>query len=157
MRTFLAIEIPDEIKTYLTSVTKEMSRYADGVKWVKESAQHITLKFFGEINEDMVWNIKKSIDHLGTKHGKFSLALKCIDAFPSQRKARVIVVTLENGVDNIVNIFNDIEYNVSTLGIEKETRPFVPHITLGRRKTPTPLLDKALIEIEGMSFRPMRW
>ncbi len=153
MRTFLAIEIPDEIKTYLKTVTKEISRYADGVKWVKETAQHITLKFFGETDEDMVWNIKKSIEHLGAEHGQFNLALKCIDAFPSLKKARVIVVALENGVDNIINIFNDIEHNVSTLGIEKESRPFVPHITLGRRKMPAPLLEKALIELEKMSFR----
>jgi 2'-5' RNA ligase len=153
MRSFLAVEIPDDIKKYLKTVIKRMSGYTDGVKWLNETAQHITLKFFGEIDEDIVWNIKKSIEHLGTKHSPFSLTLKCIDAFPSTKKTRVIVITLENGVDNINDIFNDIEQNISAIGIKRETRSFSPHITLGRRKAPGPLPDHAITELERMSFK----
>ena len=152
MRSFLAVEIPDDIKEYLKTVVKGVSKYADGVKWVNEAAQHITLKFFGEIEEEMAWNIKKSIEHTGSKYGPFTLTLKCIDAFPSRKRARVIVITLENGVDNIKDIFNDIEQNFASLGIEKDERSFRPHITLGRRKAPAPLLDKAITEIDRKTF-----
>ena len=152
MRSFLAVEIPDEVKQYLKTVARGIAAHADGVKWVNESAQHITLKFFGEIEEGMAWNIKKSIEHVGLKYSPFALTLKGIDAFPSKKKARVIIITLENGVDNIKDMFNDIEQSFTSLGIEKDERSFMPHITLGRRKVAVPLPEKALAEIDRKSF-----
>jgi RNA 2',3'-cyclic 3'-phosphodiesterase len=152
MRSFLAVEIPDEVKKYLKTVIRGVAMYTDGVKWVNEAAQHVTLKFFGEIKEEMAWNIKKSIEHVGLKYGPFTLTLKDVDAFPSKKRTRVIVVALENGVDNIIDIFNDIEQNITSLGIEKDKRSFMPHITLGRRKMPASLPEKALVEIDRKCF-----
>ncbi|MEI6154819.1 MAG: RNA 2',3'-cyclic phosphodiesterase [Deltaproteobacteria bacterium] len=156
MRSFLAVEIPDNIRKYLKTVISGIAAHADGIKWVNESAQHITLKFFGEIEEEMAWNIKKSIEHIGLKHSPFAITLKDIDAFPSKKRARVIVITLENGVDNIKDIFNDIEQNITPLGIEKDERSFMPHITLGRRKVAAPLPEKAYAEIDRKSFNVNR-
>jgi len=152
MRAFLAIEISDDIKKYLNTVIKSMSLHIDGVRWVNEAGQHITLKFFGEIEDKKVWHIKESMLFIEEKYGPFTATIRGIDAFPDRRKARVIVITLENGVDNIKNIYNDIEESVLTLGIEKEKRPFTPHITLGRRRIPAPLPDKAFKDIEKISF-----
>jgi len=100
----------------------------------------------------MAWNVKKSIEHIGLKYSPFNLTLKDIDALPSKKRARVVVATLENGVDNIKNIFNDIEQGVASLGIEKDERPFMPHITLGRRKVPAPLPERSFVEIDRKSF-----
>ncbi len=152
MRAFLAIEIPDGIKNYLKTVIKTMATSVDGVRWVSETSQHITLKFFGEIEEETALKIKASMAYMEGKHAPFTATIKEIDAFPDRRRARVLVIILENGVDNIKNIYNDIEESVSTLGIEKERRSFTPHITLGRRKTPVPIPDKALVKLERMSF-----
>lgn len=152
MRSFLAIEIPDDIKKYLKTLIKSMNQYIDGVRWVNEAGQHITLKFFGEIEDKMAWKIKESILYIEEKHGPFTVTIGGIDAFSDRKKARVIVLMLENGVDNIKNIYNDIEESIFALGIEKEKRPFTPHITLGRRKMPAPLPDKAIKDIEKISF-----
>ncbi|MCX5812247.1 MAG: RNA 2',3'-cyclic phosphodiesterase [Proteobacteria bacterium] len=152
MRAFLAMEISDDVKKYLKTVIKFTATHIDGVKWVNEAGQHITLKFFGEIEDKMAWQVKESILFIERKYAPFAVTIKSIDAFPDRRRARVIVITLENGVDNIKNIYNDIEESILTLGIEKEKRPFAPHITIGRRKMPVPLPDKAIKEIERISF-----
>lgn len=152
MRAFLAMEIPNDIKEYLQSVIKTAARYLKGVKWVKSEGMHITLKFFGEIGDDTAWHIKDELLHIGTKYSPFSASLKQIDAFPTKGRARVIIVSLENGVDNIKDIFNDIENSIFAMGIEKDERPFVPHITLGRRKMAAPIPKEALTEIEKKSF-----
>ena len=52
MRVFLALELPGAIKEYLSMVTKTMSQRVSGVKWVKAEGLHVTLKFFGEIDEN---------------------------------------------------------------------------------------------------------
>ncbi len=152
MRTFLAMEIPADIKKYLQTISDSLSRYVDGVKWVKSEGQHITLKFFGEIEESLAWKLKDNLGYIGLKYGPFSLCLKQIDAFPSKKKARVIVVSLENGIDNIKDIFNDIEDSAFSLGIEKDERDFKPHITLGRKRIASALPERTFLEIEKKSF-----
>jgi 2'-5' RNA ligase len=152
MRAFLAIEISDDIKQYLKTIIKSMAGKVDGVKWVNEEGQHITLKFFGEIEEARAWKIKEAVSMLEKKYSPFVTTTKRLSAFPDKKRARVIVVTLEKGVDNIKMIFNDIEEHLSTLGIEKERRELSPHITLGRRKIPAPLLDRDIIEMEEKTF-----
>jgi 2'-5' RNA ligase len=152
MRAFLAIEISDDIKQYLKTIIKSMAMHVDGIKWVKEAGQHITLKFFGEIEEARAWKIKEAVSMLEKKYSPFVATTKGLSAFPDKKRARVIVVTLEKGVDNIKMIFNDIEHGLSMLGIEKEKRELTPHITLGRRKIPAPLLDRDIIEMEEKTF-----
>lgn len=152
MRAFLAIEISDDIKQYLKTIIKSMAGKVDGVKWVNEEGQHITLNFFGEIEEARAWKIKEAVSMLEKKYSPFVATTKGLSAFPDKKRARVIVVTLEKGVDNIKMIFNDIEHGLSMLGIEKEKRELTPHITLGRRKIPAPLLDRDIIEMEEKIF-----
>ncbi|MCX8022747.1 MAG: RNA 2',3'-cyclic phosphodiesterase [Syntrophorhabdaceae bacterium] len=152
MRAFLAIGLPDEIKVYLGKISGHIGKYVEGVKWVNREGQHITLKFLGEIEEKAVWGIKEALSFIGMKYRPFKASLGSIDGFPDKKRTRVIVIRLENGVDKICDIYNDIENSVGTLGFEKEDRPFTPHITLGRRKTPAPLLEKACIETERLFF-----
>jgi 2'-5' RNA ligase len=152
MRAFLAFEVQASVKRHLQDVAKGMAARITGVKWVSEEGQHVTLKFFGEIGEDMAASIKASLARLEQRHRPFDVTIGGVDAFPSKRRARVIVVTLEKGVDKIKTIFNDIEDGLSTIGVEREKRELAPHITLGRRRTPAPLLEREIIAPEPMGF-----
>lgn len=152
MRAFLAFEIAPEVKTYLRSVIKTMAPLVDGVKWVKEDGLHITLKFFGEIEDEMAVRLKENLAHIEKRYAPFMLALKGIGAFPDRRRTRVIIVTLKNGVDIALNIFQDIENSIEKFGISREKRSFTPHITLGRRKVPAPLLERAITPLEEKQF-----
>jgi RNA 2',3'-cyclic 3'-phosphodiesterase len=152
MRAFLALEIPEEVKAYLETTVQTMKSRVQGVKWVGREGQHITLKFFGEIQESLVREIHALLAPIGNRHDAFTGALKEVTAFPSRRRARVIVVALEKGVDNLLRIFHDIEDSLSTIGIQKEERDFIPHVTLGRRKVPGPVLDRDIPELEPRTF-----
>jgi RNA 2',3'-cyclic 3'-phosphodiesterase len=152
MRAFFAIEVSDDVKKYLTAVVTTAAKHVDGVRWVNEAGRHITLEFLGEIDEEMAGKFKESTAYIGAKYAPFTGTIKEIDAFPDKRRARVLVITLENGVDNITNIYKEIEETCQVLGFEKENRPYTPHVTLGRRKVPGPIPDKALVKLERMSF-----
>jgi RNA 2',3'-cyclic 3'-phosphodiesterase len=152
MRAFLAFEIAPFVKTYLQEMIRGMAARVTGVRWVKDEGQHLTLKFFGETEESTVMRIQSSIGHLESLYHPFETSLREITAFPGKGRARVIVVTLEKGVDNVRAIFNDIENGLSTLGYEREKRELTPHITLGRRKIPAPLLDRDIPRLEQIGF-----
>ncbi|MBA4417297.1 MAG: RNA 2',3'-cyclic phosphodiesterase [Syntrophus sp. (in: bacteria)] len=152
MRAFLAIEIPEELKLYLQTVIDHMAPRAKGIKWVKKDGQHITLKFFGEIEETTALQIKGGISAIEKNHAPFTVSIKGIDAFPGRRRARVIVVTLAEGAQHIKDIFSDIEKGLSKMNIEAEAREYTPHITIGRARTPMPLLDKDIMALEEKRF-----
>jgi RNA 2',3'-cyclic 3'-phosphodiesterase len=152
VRAFLAFEISAPVKEYLQRVIGVMASRTTGVRWVKSDGQHLTLKFFGEIEEATAKNIGDKLSDLEGKFGPFEATIKGVDAFPNKRRVRVIVVTLEKGVDIAKTIFHDIEDALSALGIEKDKRDFAPHITLGRRKEPIPLLERDIPELDRLSF-----
>lgn len=151
MRAFLAFELPLPVKEYLQDIVKRMW-HMENVRWVRDDGYHITLKFFGEIDEHTGLKIRERIEPIGNHHHSFEAQLKAVDAFPHKKKARVIVVTFEKGVDNMQNIFNDIEDSLADIGIEREDRPYTPHITLGRRKILLPLLEKEIVPLEQKIF-----
>lgn len=152
MRVFLALEISPTVKEYLQGIIKIMASRITGVRWVKSEGQHITLKFFGELDEAMVENIRTRLLSIDDKFEPFEATIKGIDAFPNKRRARVIVVTLEKGVDIAKAIFNDIEVALLPLGFEGEKRDYTPHITLGRRKEQSPILERDIPDLNGMRF-----
>lgn len=152
MRVFLALEISPTVKEYLQGIIKIMASRITGVRWVKSEGQHITLKFFGELDEAMVENIRTRLLSIEDKFEPFETTIKGIDAFPNKRRARVIVVTLEKGVDIAKAIFNDIEVALLPLGFEGEKRDYTPHITLGRKKEQSPILERDIPDLNGMRF-----
>jgi 2'-5' RNA ligase len=152
LRVFLALEISPTVKEYLQGIIKIMASRITGVRWVKSEGQHITLKFFGELDEAMVENIRTRLLSIDDKFEPFEATIKGIDAFPNKRRARVIVVTLEKGVDIAKAIFNDIEVALLPLGFEGEKRDYTPHITLGRKKEQSPILERDIPDLNGMRF-----
>ncbi|MEN6617294.1 MAG: 2'-5' RNA ligase family protein, partial [Syntrophorhabdus sp.] len=79
MRVFLALEIPTEVKDYLSNVSKEMAKTLPGVRWVKPEGRHITLWFFGETSEERVREIIDVIKSCGP-YTRARASLKNIDA-----------------------------------------------------------------------------
>lgn len=152
MRTFIAFELPSDIKAYLTSVIHAMSSKLKDVKWVNSEGLHITVKFLGEIEDNKIDLIKGGLQHLENKYLPFNLTISQIDAFPNKKRPRVIVVHLKNGIDIMNNIFQDIENYLEKIGFERETRSFRPHITFGRMRTPMPLLEKMIPALEEKTF-----
>lgn len=152
MRVFLALELPGAAKEYLLTVTKTMSQRIQGVKWVKAEGLHVTLKFFGEIEEKKVQEIGEALQGISKQYLAMPVQLKEINAFPDLMRPRVIVVTFQEGVDNMKAIFHDIESRLFAVGIEKEKRGFTPHITIGRVKDAAPLLKRNILPLEEKRF-----
>ncbi len=152
MRAFLAIEVPPVVKDYLQSVISGMASRVKDIRWVKKGGLHITLRFLGDIEKDKAEQIREAVSVIRTAYSPFPASIEGIDAFPSRRRARVVVVTMKEGVSGIKNIFSDVERGLSTLNIEPEEREYTPHITLGRAKMPAPLLEKDIMPLEEKRF-----
>ncbi len=152
MRTFLALELPPDIVAYLKTVADRLARRTEGVKWVKSEGIHITVKFFGEIEERMADRIHEALVPVGGTFGPVAARLGGLDAFPNMRRARVIVVKLKEGVEPIQAIFSDVEDRLADIDVEREKRGLVPHITLGRRRIPGSFPNGDPMPVEEREF-----
>ncbi len=151
MRCFLAFEIPADVKECLAGVSRAMAKTMPGVRWVKPEGQHITIHFFGEISEEKAEEIQDVLKGCGP-YEKVMASLKAVDAFPGKKRPRVIVATLDEGVDIIRSIYHDIVDRLTALGYEEEKRGYTPHITFGRMKIPAPILERDIVRLECPRF-----
>ncbi len=152
MRTFLALPTPADIVAYLKEVAGRLERRTEGVRWVRDEGIHITVKFLGEIEEGMAEKVRGVLTPIGALFGPFRASLGGLDAFPARRSARVIVVKLKEGIEPAQAIFEEVEERLAAIGIERERRKLVPHLTLGRRRIPKPFPNGDPMPIEEKEF-----
>jgi RNA 2',3'-cyclic 3'-phosphodiesterase len=152
MRSFLALEIPQDIVAYLGSVADRLAKRTEGVKWVRNEGIHITVKFLGEIEEAMAERVRDVLAPVGRRYAPIQARLGQLGAFPSSKSARVIVVKLKEGIESTQAIFADVEEGLERIHVEREKRELVPHITLGRRRIPKPFPNGDPMPIEEKAF-----
>jgi len=132
MRTFIAIDLSQEIKSQLTATVRLLKPVARDIKWVAPDNYHLTLKFIGEVAEEQVEVIKAVLNGVASKHNRFNLAARGTGSFPpGQSRMRVIWVGLEAGPE-LYSIQSDLEEALSREGFQREERSFAPHLTIGR-------------------------
>lgn len=147
MRTFIAVELPKEIKDFLFDLQKELRKeFADAkVSWVAKKNLHLTLKFLGETSEKQLEQLKPILSKISFK--KFKVHLNKTGIFRSGSIPRVIWVDFQP-VENILSLQKMIDEE--TLSIFSGEQQFKAHITLGRIKSlrtknaQIPLAEKAL-------------
>ena len=136
MRTFIAIEISEEIRNTLAQIQSHLKYAGADVKWVAKDNIHLTLKFLGEVSEDKIEKIKSILNAIGSETKPFEITVKEIGAFPKIDYPRVIWVGLDKGADESKELAKRIDEELSKIGFQKETRPFAAHLTLGRVRSP---------------------
>ncbi len=132
LRTFIAVELPNDIHDSLQKLQNNLKDSMPDVRWTKYGNIHLTLKFLGDIESSKVDKISVSIQNVANEFLPFTVSLARIGAFPNSRKPSIIWVGIEEGSGEIVQIANRIESSMEKLGFAKEKRPFRPHLTIGR-------------------------
>ena len=132
MRTFIAIELTDEIKNELARIQARL-KYAGGdVKWVEKDNIHLTLKFLGEVQEERIDDVVSKLEAVAKVSKPFEMTIKDTGAFPNIDYPRVIWAGLDKGAGESKEIAQKIDEGLEQLGFQKETRAFSPHLTIGR-------------------------
>ncbi len=136
-RLFLAINLPREIKDKLAHLQQELAHTRAQVRWVRPEGIHLTLKFFGEVPEEMIDTLARLAQETVVQKacGSLRFRVKGLGTFPSLRRPRVIWVGLEGDLSKLLSLQQALEEAFAKLGFVPEDRPFVPHLTLGRVKS----------------------
>lgn len=136
IRAFIAIELPGDVSNALGDTRRILSSRLEqgGIRWVKTSNIHLTLRFLGNAKSDQLPALYKGLDIVAEDNNPFSLDLDVLGCFPNVRRPRVVWVGLAGEIGKLNLLYSSIEEVLATLGWEPEGRDFHPHLTLGRVK-----------------------
>ncbi len=133
IRSFIALELPDEVKETVALIIKRLRpaqhRY---VKWVAPEGTHMTIKFLGNIYSSQIPQITGIMKTAASKVPPLELRLGGLGMFPNEQRPRVIWVALEGNTEPLAAMQREIEQALAPLGFAPENRAFTPHLTLGR-------------------------
>ena len=134
IRSFIAIDLPEGTRQGLSHVQEQLKRSRAGVRWVKTSNIHLTLKFLGNIHPGQVDDIAAATAQVIGAEPPLTLWAAGLGVFPSPRKPRIIWVGLGGEVERLTKIQAGLEKTLEPLGFTREGRGFRPHLTIGRVK-----------------------
>lgn len=155
MRCFIAIGIPEHIKSQVGRIVAEMALTGAGCRWVKPENLHFTVKFLGEVEEAALDGIGHVLETCTRGKGPFPLDIAGIRAFPNPSKPRVIWCGLSRGSEPLRDLSEVVDSAMEYLGFARE-KCFSPHLTIGRLKTPAgPDLKEAIRMREGLFLGSM--
>lgn len=135
IRSFLAIELSRTILKKIEEVQGDLKSSRADVRWVSPEKIHLTLKFFGNIEESRIEPIVKSIEEPTRTTSPFILTARGVGAFPHLKNPRVIWMALLDEKEVLISFQKRLEKELEKIGFEPEARPFQAHLTLGRVKS----------------------
>lgn len=138
MRLFVAVELPDRLRT---AVVDRATRAASGLpraSWVRAENLHLTLAFLGELRPDELPRLATALADVAKSARAFTLQLEGAGCFPPSGRARVAWLGFARAPEVI-----DLQGRLATalrsaVGFEPDRRGYTPHLTVARCSTPWP-------------------
>ena len=132
VRSFMAIPLDTPARQAIAALQADLGEKLPGIRWTRAESLHLTLRFFGDLTEEMLDKAGAVMVSIERLFSPFSMHLTGVGAFPSIRRARVIWVGVESR--QLEPLFNTLNDRLQEAGIARETRPFKAHITMGRSR-----------------------
>jgi 2'-5' RNA ligase len=133
LRSFIALPTPDSVRDRIEILQADLRQLNADVKWESPEKLHITLKFLGNVESQLLEKLIPSLEEIAREQSSFDLTYEGVGAFPNLLAPRVIWVgTAQN--ESLFSLQNSVEQRCADFGFARENRAFHPHITLGRVK-----------------------
>ncbi len=106
----------------------------DGVKWIYLDNLHLTIKFLGKTNNQLLPEIFSTLNNVLKDLSCFKIAVKGIGKFSSKKKTKVIWLGIEDLNNQLSQISSQLNSAFTPFGFKPEKRTFKAHLTLARIK-----------------------
>lgn len=131
IRSFLAFDMENEaVRNKLASVQRLLAQTGADLKLVEPQNIHITVRFLGDITQNMVERIYAEMQK--TQFTPFNVQIKSLGAFPDLRYPRVVWAGITEGADQLKAVFSQLEPRLRSLGFAPDNKGFSPHLTIAR-------------------------
>jgi 2'-5' RNA ligase len=167
IRTFLAVELGDDLRHQIRLVQQDLRQRLDGgfskdirITWVQPSSIHLTMKFLGDTDEELIGPLREALERAMSGFERVTMPIERVGVFPRLQQPRVLWVgpseQWEQGDDakRLTALHRAVEDGCRSFGFAPEGRPLSPHLTLARVKEGERHVGQALAKSDVMD-RPM--
>ena len=154
LRTFLALEIPPNIRSQLSTQRNAVREDLPRARWTRPQAWHLTLKFLGDSECRVLDELKTDLRPRLIGIGAIQVRLGGTGFFPSPSRPRVGWVG--GAAEGIEGVVEAVETSARSVRIPPEKRRWGLHLTLARirdRWSPE-AVDRFLEWGEALDFEP---
>jgi 2'-5' RNA ligase len=154
MRTFIAINLPEDIKRVVGEYVDALQGVIPDIKWVTPENTHLTVKFLGDVPDERIGMISECVAGAAAGFNPFDIELAHMGFFPNSHQPRVVWIGADGGADHLLELFQTLEDCLETVGVDREEKTFSPHLTIGRVKRHERLiLPSGIPEFEEVTFQ----
>ncbi|HUZ86444.1 MAG TPA: RNA 2',3'-cyclic phosphodiesterase [Candidatus Baltobacterales bacterium] len=132
LRAFFGLPVPPTRREPLSRYLEACASIAPNFRWVPPANLHLTVRFIGAVERDLVDGIAESLAAQGLPG--FELELGDIGTFRRGRLVRVVWMGLRSGALQASELAERLEAACGRAGLAPESRPFQPHLTLARAR-----------------------
>lgn len=125
IRLFVGIELPEVVRARLAAFAGGIPN----VRWIAPENIHLTLRFIGEVDEDVGHDVDEALAAVAAPAFAFELA--GFDTFGNGRRAHTLWAGVERN-PALVHLRDKVESALVRVGLAPETRKFSPHVTIAR-------------------------
>src|SRR5689334_412375 len=123
-RLFTGLEIPKALGESLSLLRGGLP----GARWIDPENYHVTLRFIGDVDDDIAQEIAWLLGKV--KRKDFELRLDGLQSFGG-RKPRAIVASVAPS-QSVMELQAEHERLMRRIGLDPEGRKYTPHVTLAR-------------------------
>jgi 2'-5' RNA ligase len=131
IRLFAAIAVPETLIEDLLPLQTGL----EGARWRPADAFHITLRFFGDIAEDVADEVDEALAGVGGP--SFDLSLRGVGAFGEGHRLNAVWAGIEDS-EPLRRLAARCETAARRAGLKPDTRNYAPHLTLAYLKGADP-------------------
>lgn len=138
LRVFCAVGIPSDIRKQISEYVALIRPHLpdSAVRWEGAEKLHITLKFFGDISHQRIEDLSCAVRRAAKSVRPFSLIVGGNGFFPPRGAPRVLWLGVRDDSGGLNNLRRALEDECAGAGYTREPRPFHPHLTIARLRTP---------------------
>jgi 2'-5' RNA ligase len=130
VRTFVAIDLPEEIRERARESQEILRRSSGRLAIVDPANLHITVKFLGEVDPALIEPIVEALRAVNADPFEMTVGYAVCNP---PRRPRVIWCDVADGGESTA-LARQVDALLEPLGFSREKRPFRPHVTLARVK-----------------------
>ncbi len=136
VRAFVAVNLSEPVRAALAEAQGRLRQVPADVSWTRPANIHVTLKFLGEMGESGVERVGRALERAAAPHAPFTAGVGGFGVFPPKGPPRVLWAGVAEGAEALVSLQGAVERALAALGFPREGRPYRPHCTLGRVRSP---------------------
>ena len=129
---FIGIQVPGKEASQLNQMKNSMELDQTHKISVSPEDMHITLLFLGGMEKSLLAKLIKQLEQLAPQNKSFKVTSNSVQVFGKPTQPRVVYANIE---DNY--LLNELQKELSdcvgSLGISRDGKSYIPHITLAKK------------------------